>query len=344
LAEEIIRVAERAAQLTSRLLGFARRSKAQSTPTELNQLIVRVGSILERTIDRRITMRLESDVMPHWVRADPAQLESAVLNLALNARDAMPEGGTLSISVRAVELTTRDIARATLAPGQEPPAPGKFIELAVRDTGTGIAERLRGKIFEPFFTTKDVGKGSGLGLAAVLGAARAHHGTLEMESEMEKGTVFKLSLPALANAPQGAETVIESEKPRTSVAARILLVDDDDAVGNAGRLLLEDEGYAVVLAKSGREALEVLALDAKPFNLLIMDMIMPEMSGREAIARARELSPKLPIMIVSGYSSAIDGEVEADGFLHKPYTRRELMTQVERLLQAKPTRRARARS
>jgi signal transduction histidine kinase/ActR/RegA family two-component response regulator len=332
LAGEIIRVAEQAAQLTSRLLGFARHTKAQSAPTDLNELIVRVGSILERTVDRRIAVRLEKCSAQCWAKADAAQLESAVLNLALNARDAMPKGGTLTIAVSRIELDLTSLEGRAAAPDQAQPEPGSYVQLAVRDTGSGIDEDVRRKMFEPFFTTKGPGKGSGLGLAAVLGAARAHHGYLTVESQLQIGTTFKLLLPALAQEPVLAANDIGVEAPHTRGSAQILLVDDDDAVSSAGRLLLEDQGYTVSLAKNGREAIDLLQRQPRRFDLVIMDMIMPEMSGSEAVPLVRKLAPHAPILIVSGYSAATQSAVEADGFLQKPYTRAELSRQVDLLL------------
>jgi two-component system cell cycle sensor histidine kinase/response regulator CckA len=335
LAEEIIRVSEQAAQLTSRILGFARRTKAQSAPADLNELIVRVGSILERTVDRRIVVRLEKSSTPCWAKCDAAQLESAVLNLALNARDAMPHGGQLTLAVSRVELDEHSIAATPAVPDQVPPPPGSYVRVSVRDTGTGIEEHVQRKMFDPFFTTKEPGKGSGLGLAAVLGAARAHHGLLTVESQLHSGTQFKLYLPALSETPAGAAQGGRSLPPRTGSAAQILLVEDDDAVGNASRMLLEDQGYRVTLAKNGRDALELLRDAPQRFDLIVMDMVMPELSGRDAVPLVRKLSPSLPILIVSGYSSSDSNAVEADGFLQKPYTRAELARQVESLLEAR---------
>ncbi|HEX6243039.1 MAG TPA: response regulator, partial [Polyangiales bacterium] len=341
LAGEIIRVSEQAAQLTSRLLGFARRTKAQSAPADLNELIVRVGSILERTVDRRISVRLEKSSAPCWANCDAAQLESAMLNLALNARDAMPKGGSLTLAVSRVELAEHSIDEAALAPGQARPAAGSYVRLSVRDTGTGIEDEVRHKMFDPFYTTKGPGKGSGLGLAAVLGAARAHHGLLTVESQLQIGTTFKLYLPALQDAQVSPANATGAVPARTQFSAQILLVDDDPSVGAAGRLLLEDQGHRVSLAKNGREALELLRRATPGFDLVIMDMVMPEMSGSEAIPQVRKLFPATPILIVSGYSAPTHAAVEADGFLQKPYTRAELARQVELLLQGRRERGAR---
>jgi two-component system cell cycle sensor histidine kinase/response regulator CckA len=331
-------VAEQAAQLTSRLLGFARRTKAQSAPTDINELIVRVGSILERTVDRRINVRLEKAAEACWVQADAAQLESAVLNLALNARDAMPGGGTLTISVGRIDGASVQL-EDTVGGADGSPAPqGPYVRLCVRDTGSGIEEEVRRKMFEPFFTTKDAGKGSGLGLAAVIGAVRAHHGLLQVESQLQIGTTFKLLLPALAVAPTRNQPHASDEVPRARQRTQLLLVDDDDAVASAGRLLLEEQGYTVTVAKNGRDAIDLLRQRPQRFDLVIMDMIMPVMGGGEAVPLVRRIAPGLPVLIVSGYSATTQPTVEADAFLQKPYTRAELAQKVDLLLQARAER------
>jgi len=333
IADEIVRVSEHAAQLTSRLLGFARKSKAQSTPTDLSEVVSRVTGMLERTLDRRISVKHELCLEGCVIEGDAAQLESAVLNLGLNARDAMPQGGTLTFGTRRVTLDRLppDCA-AGAEDGRAPFVPGDYVQVSVADTGDGITPELRERIFEPFFTTKSAGKGSGLGLAAVADSMRAHQGFVSIDSEAGRGTVFRLFVPALRQSrTERVSPVTPSVVEPVRCGGHVLVVDDEPALREIERSILQELGYRVTAASNGREALECIA--ATPdLDLLILDMVMPEVSGAEVAARLRHLRPGLPIIIASGYNMTTDGEVHADGFLQKPFTSRELARTVAEVL------------
>ncbi len=348
IGDEIVRISEHAAQLTSRLLGFARKSKAQSTPADMNEVIARVSAILERTLDRRIQVERELSAEPCMIDGDAAQLESTILNLGLNARDAMPSGGTLRFGSRRRRLDARPCE-----PGGEVAdesslfAPGDYIEVWVADTGQGIPEALRERIFEPFFTTKPAGKGSGLGLATVTDAIRAHQGLLRVESGLGQGTVFRLYLPALRHFPK-TEALVAAKEPgpehvsgdRPRGRGHVLVVDDEPSIREVARLILEDDGYRVSTASNGREAVEQVSRTLD-IELVILDMVMPVMNGAEAANHLKRFAPHIPILIVSGYSPSTSDEVRADGFLQKPFTSRDLARTVNHILaQAHGSKRA----
>ncbi|MFO0936337.1 MAG: PAS domain S-box protein [Gemmataceae bacterium] len=303
---------ERAAGLTQQLLAFSRKAIVAPKVLDLNDVLTHADKLLRRLIGEDVALAVTSHPAPCRVTADPNQLDQVILNLAVNARDAMPTGGRLALSTRVVELSAGEVDGR--------PA-GRYTELTVTDTGCGMSDEVRAKIFEPFFTTKGQGKGTGLGLATVFGIVQQAGGAIAVESEVGRGTTFRVLLPEAAAAPQAlsGETRFGGRGTET-----VLLVEDDDAVRELSRIALESQGYLVVPAASGAEELEALRTRRGQIRLLVTDVIMPEMSGRELADAVRELAPGVRVLFVSGYTDdavvrhgVVGEEVE---FLQKPFT------------------------
>ncbi|MFC1835982.1 PAS domain S-box protein [Thermodesulfobacteriota bacterium] len=330
---EIKRAAKRAAELTQGLLTFSRRVEGQRQPLDLNLELRQISKMLERTIPKMIAidLNLAGDLRP--VEADPGQLQQAVMNLAVNARDAMPEGGSLLIETANAVL---DEKFCKALPGAEP---GVHVMLAVSDTGSGMDKETKEKIFDPFFTTKEVGKGTGLGLSIVFGIVKSHGGFITCRSEPGQGTTFKIHFPAIKQA-QRPEVEIQSER-LIGGTETILLVDDEDSVRRLGESILQRFGYTVLKASNGREALEVFRERQDSISLVILDLIMPEMGGRECLREILNMDPAAKVLIASGYGAngQIDGAVEegARTSIRKPYEARQLLEAVRRVLDEKET-------
>jgi PAS domain S-box-containing protein len=327
--DAITAAAGRGAELTNRLLGFARAKPADLRATDVKDLIHRVRQLLSRTLDRAIHIRntLPADLPP--ILADAGQVELAMLNLCINARDAMPRGGTLTLS--AVHAETADASAVPKEGGR----PGPWVRISVADTGTGIPPEVRSHLFEPFFTTKERGRGTGLGLAMVYGVVvRAHAGRVGVHTEVGKGSRFDLYMPVSATRP-----LPPPPKPREEAHAEgnetILVIDDDEAVRAVIRDGLREHGYRVVEAIDGPSGLA--AIEAEPeVALVVLDMILPHMGGREVFRRLREARPGLPVVLSTGFSDEGDArEVLAqggDGLLSKPYQPAVLAREVRAIL------------
>ncbi len=314
--------ARRGAALTQRLLAFARRQDLQPRPTDALKLVSEMQGLLERSVGPLVSVRIEApDELPA-VRVDPNQLEMALLNLAVNARDAMDEGGELTICLEQADAT----ATGDLVQGLDP---GSYVRLTVSDSGCGMDEDTLRKAIEPFFSTKGVGKGTGLGLSMVHGLAQQSGGAFRLRSKPGDGTTAELWLP-LADAPAAQE---EPEIPaRESRPARILLVDDDLLIAMSAVEMLEELGHTVIAAHSGEEALEALERLNGGLDLLITDHAMPGMTGTELATRVRDLRPGLPILLATGYADLTEAEASVLPRLNKPYTQNELATEISRLL------------
>ncbi len=319
LVETILEATTRSADLARELLTFSRKSTAVSQPVRINDTIAAVMSMLERTIDKQIQLTCRLGCGNPVVMGDQTQLQNALLNLGVNARDAMPHGGALSIAT-----TVRTLDESSCRTLGVSIAPGRYLEITVSDTGVGMTREVMEHIYEPFFTTKAVGKGTGLGLAAVYGTVRGHGGGLFVQSEPGAGSVFKIYLPMVE------EGLVSSVGSGDAVAGDggILLVDDEKILRDVGRDLLEDLGYTVFLADNGEHALEVFGTHRSEISLVMMDMIMPKMGGKEAFLRLRELAPELKVLFCSGFSREGTGDelvgLGASGFIQKPYNRGEL--------------------
>ncbi len=309
----------RSAGLTRQLLAFARKQPTRTTLVELDGIVRDVRGLLERSIDKRITIAARLTTHPRAVSGDPDRLHAAVLNLALNARDAMPDGGTLTLATRALEVSPE---RA----GVLGVAPGRYLEIGVTDTGVGLSEEARSHLFEPFFTTKPVGKGSGLGLAEVYGTVRAHGGAAAVASAPGAGTTVTLLLPAAEVPARAAPPAAASD--RLAQGLRVLVIDDEENVRRSLALLLRGNGCVVQECDGTRAAVHERAAQAASFDLAIVDMMMPDMTGAEVVAVLRAAAPRLPVVVSSGFHEG--DEVEAlratpgVSFLDKPYTESQL--------------------
>jgi len=328
--DNILLATRRAADLTSQLLAFSRKGKYRNVPVDMHRIIFEVVNLLQHSIDKKIEVRQNLRANPAETMGDPSQLQSTVLNLALNARDAMPNGGTLTFSTEIVscdeyycEAQMFDIS------------PGKYLQISVVDSGEGMDEETQKKIFEPFFTTKDQGKGTGMGLAAVYGTVKNHKGFIFVDSAPRCGSTFTLHLPAVAK-----ESAMErhNETSRESVpgVAHIMIVDDDQTVCNVGATMLKSLGYTVSVCMSGEEAVKQYRELWRTIDLVLLDVIMPIMDGKEVFLLMRQINPDIVALISSGYS--IDGKAEdilnegARGFIQKPYRNSELSRRISEIL------------
>nr|MBA3321444.1 response regulator [Pyrinomonadaceae bacterium] len=334
--EEIKHAGERAATLTRQLLAFSRKQMLQ--PKVLNPNVVALGveKMLRRLLGEHLELRLKLEPAVGLIKADPGQLEQVVINLSINARDAMPEGGKLLVETRNVELDEHYAGRRA-----DVVRPGRYVMLAVSDTGTGIEPQIQERIFDPFFTTKEQGKGTGLGLSTVYGIVKQSEGHLWVYSEPGRGTTFKVYLPRVDEpadlAAAGATTVPAAAVP--GGAETVLLVEDEEIVRELTREMLELIGYRVVAAADGAEALEIAR--RQPANwpgLLLTDVVMTRMSGRELSGRLRAFHPQVKTLFMSGYTEAAivqHGVIDSDiAFLPKPFTLDDLARKLREVIDA----------
>ena len=318
-SQAIFFAAERAASLTRQLLMFSRKNVMQPTILDLREVVTNLSKMLKRMLGETITLRFDPPSTLPLVRGDVGMLEQVLMNLAVNARDAMPKGGTVTVSAKAVLI---DQSYAKVHPEARP---GEFLSLAVRDTGCGMSAATMSRIFEPFFTTKEVGKGTGLGLATVYGIVKQHEGWLEVASEPGKGATFTIYLPAQS---QPVEARQRNTTPAPNVRGgkeTILVVEDESVLRDMAHVILEDCGYRVILAGSGVEALRVWHQHPGKIDLVLTDVVMPEgMSGVDLAHRLLPANPRLKIIFASGYSmDELDTDFIRQGnslFLQKPYT------------------------
>jgi signal transduction histidine kinase/CheY-like chemotaxis protein len=318
--------AERAADLTKKLLGFARKGKYIIEPLNLNDVAENVITIITRTFDRKI--KTETALNPGlWtVEGDKSQIEHVILNLCLNSRDAMPEGGTLRIETFNAEITKETKPHVYMKEG-------KYAVIKVIDTGAGMDEEIRKRIFEPFFTTKEVGKGTGMGLSMAYGVVKNHNGFIEVDSAPGKGSTFTIYLPA---TEKKAEKEASVSKPLHKGRGSILVIDDEEIIRNVARDILHELGYDALLASSGKEGVKIYADKKDVVGLVILDMIMPEMGGKETFKKLKEINPDVKILISSGYSKGSHEEVILDageaGFIQKPYNINEIAEIIKEVL------------
>ncbi|HWE46357.1 MAG TPA: ATP-binding protein, partial [Caulobacteraceae bacterium] len=318
----VITSAQRGGQLTRQLLAFARRQPLETKIVDLREELPEVVSLMRHSISHEIELVTEfSD--PLWrLETDPAQLQLALLNLAFNSRDAMPNGGTLRVEATNVDLV-----------GVPDGLVGPHVAITIADTGTGIPEEIRARVFEPFYTTKSFGKGTGLGLSQVYGFALQTKGAVSLTSEVGRGTSITLYLPSSNRSPELAN----ARRPHEG-AARILIVEDDVVVAELAGALLQELGYETEIVNSGREALTRLTRD-DAFDLIFADIIMPGgISGLELARKVRDRAPELPILLTTGFSEAMGDSMEFP-LISKPYDFDALKVMLEQLL----PQRARAR-
>ncbi|AMV25727.1 Blue-light-activated protein [Gemmata sp. SH-PL17] len=320
---EIRAAGDRAARLTQQLLAYSRKAMVEPKVLDLNELVTESVKLL-RLVGEHIVVATVLDPARARIRADRGQIEQVLLNLVVNARDAMPDGGRVTIETQNVALGTDDWT-------DEPDLkPGPYVRLTVTDTGAGMTEQVRAKIFEPFFTTKGVGKGTGLGLAVVHGAVKQSGGHISVASEVGVGTTFTLLFPAVTEAP---EQVPDAPPAPARGTETILLVEDEDAVRSITRLSLAGQGYKVVAVGSGAEALRAAERGTGPIDLLVTDVVMPEMGGRQLAEALRQRAPDLRVLYMSGYTDEVvlrSDRVEA--FLQKPFSPQALVGKVRDVL------------
>jgi PAS domain S-box-containing protein len=327
--EEIRKAGERAASLTRQLLAFSKKQVFAPIVLNLNEVVADTEKMLRRVIGEDIELSTAMCSTLGHAKVDPGQLEQVLLNLAVNARDAMPKGGRLTIETNNVEWRDGD---CNFPAGVRI---GQYIMLSVNDTGVGMTDEVKRHLFEPFFTTKGTGKGTGLGLAVVHGIVRQSDGHIEVESEPACGATFNIYLPRVNQATSTAATIHDPISARCG-SEHILLVEDDNAVRAMSRQVLQECGYTVLEAGCGDEALEVCAAHAGPLDLLVTDVVMPGMGGRELAERLIAIRPELTTIFVSGY---MDDAVVRHGiikdevvFLGKPYTPLALTKKVREVL------------
>ncbi|MEJ2164645.1 MAG: PAS domain S-box protein [Desulfobacterales bacterium] len=311
--------------LTKQLLGFARRGKYLVKATDLNEIIDKSSSLFARTRKEiRVHANLSNAV---WsAEVDRGQIEQVLLNLYVNAWQAMPEGGDLYLHTENIVLDGRYVKPYKVEPG-------RYVKITVTDTGVGIDRETQKRIFEPFFTTKEMGRGTGLGLASVYGIVKSHGGYINVYSELDQGTTFTIYLPAT-----GKEAATDEEVSAAIIkgSGTILLIDDEKMILDVGRELLEELGYTAIPVLGGQEAIDVFEKNQDKIDLIIMDMIMPGMSGNETFDRLKKIKPGSRILLSSGYS--IDGQATkilqrgCDGFIQKPFNMNQLAEKIQKIL------------
>ena len=322
---EILKAAERGAGLTRQLLAFSRKQVLEPKILDLNQVLQNMESMLVRLIGEDIDLVLRFDFLLQTVKADPGQIEQVIMNLAVNARDAMPRGGRLLV----------ETSNLNLEQGYLEQPPGRYSVLSVRDTGAGMDPKTLSRIFEPFFTTKEKGKGTGLGLATVYGIVKQSGGYIWADSEPGSGTHFRICLPCVI-APGVAQTAPSLREITPAQSGTILLVDDDDSVRNAIADLLKMNGYKIIQASDGKEALEMSRRYEGTIDLLITDVVMPRMGGRELAELLLTENNDLKVLFMSGYDErAIAHGTDNDlamAFLAKPASRESLLLKIRQLI------------
>jgi PAS domain S-box-containing protein len=334
---QISRAAERATQLTKQLLAFGRRDITQAEVLNLNHVIGDVEQMLRRTLGEHIHLIAHLDRQLRTVYADAGQIEQILVNLAVNARDAMPEGGTLSIDTTNADLDPDDV-------NQGPLHPGRYVRLRVSDTGCGMPPEVVERAFEPFYTTKPQGSGTGLGLATVYGIATAAGGDVRLYSEADIGTTITILLPAI-DTPADV-TAVDTE-PAVQAAAgprpheAILLVEDEDGLRQVTERILTRAGYHLLTANDGAQAIHLAQTHPGPIDLLLTDVIMPKMMGTEVAARIQALYPDIPVLYMSGYAQPVLTEngtlPNGVALVEKPFTSRELLRRIHTLLHPHPS-------
>ncbi|HEY2170965.1 MAG TPA: ATP-binding protein, partial [Candidatus Angelobacter sp.] len=325
--EQIQKASERAVGMTRQLLAFSRMQVLQPKVLDLNLIISEMGKMLPRLIGEHIEYSFVPRNNLYSVLADPGQIEQVLMNLAVNARDAMPNGGTLQVRTQNTEVTA---AEATRRPSMQP---GSYAQISVTDSGQGMSEETKTHIFEPFFTTKELGKGTGLGLATVYGIVKQSRGFIWVESEPGKGSTFEIFLPCTLAAPD-RKSATETAPGQRRATETVLIVEDEPGVRDLAHQFLKNIGYKVLEARDGAEALEISGRFAGPIDLLLTDMVMPKMSGLEVAKVLRAARPAMKILIMSGYYDFEPGAGAAERFasIAKPFSMSSLVQKVEAVL------------
>jgi PAS domain S-box-containing protein len=326
--DTIERTSERAAELTSQLLGFARGGKYEAATTNINGIVLDTIGILESTIDKSVEIETHLSEEQLTVEADASQLQQVLLNLCVNASDAMPGGGRLAIETSPVSLT-EEYARTHVGA-----KPGRYVLLSVTDTGFGMDKEVQSRIFEPFYTTKEKGKGTGLGLSMAYGVIKNHGGYISVYSELGLGTTVKAYLPMSNKAERNEKSIAQAPNGRGEL---ILVVDDEENIRNLAGEVLKSHNYDVLLAEDGAEAIEIFDQHNGSIGLVILDLVMPKMGGHETFLRMNARSPGVKVLLSTGYSQEGKAREILDsgvmGFIQKPYHPNELLSKIRSILE-----------
>jgi two-component system cell cycle sensor histidine kinase/response regulator CckA len=326
----ILKTAQRAGALTRQLLAFSRKQVLAPRVVSLNSVVVNMESMLRRLIGEDVELVLVPGQDLGRVKADPGQLEQVIMNLGVNARDAMPQGGRLVLETSAVDV---DDALARRHAGMRP---GRYVTLAVTDSGCGMPPEVQAQIFEPFFTTKDPDKGTGLGLSTVYGIVKQSGGDITVESEVGRGTVFRIFLPRIEAPVDPSSGDGSRPRPRTGTET-ILLAEDEEEVRNLAREILKMEGYTIIEARHGNDALRIAGQHTGTIHMLMTDVVMPQMGGRELVQKLSAVRPQIKVLFVSGYTDenlTPSGGSGGHAFLQKPFTADGLLRKVRDVLDA----------
>ena len=324
--QEILSASRAATGVTRNLLAFSRKQVLHLRTTDLNHVVREFRNLVERIIGEHIRVNVEVPEDPVRIKADPTQIQQVLMNLSVNARDAMPSGGTLTVSTVAIALTEHDLVGANAPPGE-------YGAVIVSDTGIGMTPDVRERLFEPFFTTKDTGKGTGLGMAVVYGIVRQLGGYITVDSEVGRGTTFTMYFP-VAEAEEAGEGASAAPGARAAVGrTRVLLVEDEEAVRTLTRRILERAGYDVTAAANAEEALGFFEGASEPIGLVLTDVVMPGMSGPQMLTRMQRAHP-VPALLMSGYPDQGEAIGASSSFriIAKPFTADVLMTAVRETL------------
>jgi PAS domain S-box-containing protein len=331
-AEDIVKASSRAAELTQQLLAFSRSGRLQTADVDMHQVIHEVVELMRRSIDKRVEIVEKLEASPSTVHGDRTQLQNAILNLGVNARDAMPDGGALTFATRSAVF---DDEHGEFKPLEL--APGAYLEIEVTDTGVGMEPELQKRIFEPFFTTKETGQGTGLGLAGVYGCVKNHDGAIKVDSKPGKGATFRVLLPLVESAAPAAP--VESSRALIRGDGHILVVDDEETVRNVTANALRELGYSVSLCADGVEAVDFFRKHHGDVDLVILDLIMPRLSGEHVFRLMIDIDPSARVLIASAFSlgRTVNALLEqgAVGFLKKPFRIEEVSREVAKNIKTK---------
>ncbi|MEJ2665275.1 MAG: response regulator, partial [Spirochaetia bacterium] len=329
-ADGIILATQRASGITSQLLAFARKGKYLSMRIDLHKIIHEVINLIQHVIDKNIVIKQYLKAQKAFIIGDPAQIQNAIMNLAINARDAMPKGGSLIFRTDVVRL---DEEYCKTLPYEI--NPGSYIRLSVSDTGIGIGKEIIGNIFDPFFTTKEPGKGTGMGLAAVFGTVKNHGGIINVYSEPGQGTRMQMSFPLASESVKNGITIHANNKIEKG-SAHILLVDDEEFILDSASQMLQSLGYRVSMCRNGDEAIAYYRENWGTVDLVLLDMIMPVMDGKRCFRMMKKINPEIKALLCSGYSMNTKAQTLIDegvmDFIQKPFSMIDISKKIKEIL------------
>ncbi len=337
--DRIMVTARRGSELTKQMLAFARKGKYRNAPVDLHGLLAEIIFMLEHTLGKRIRIRLERNATEFVTRGDPSQLQNMIINLSINARDAMSNGGTLTIATETIHVKSQSQTQAYAGFSVQE---GTYCMLSVRDTGSGIPPEMMPHIFEPFFTSRPRGRGTGLGLASVYGCVKSHNGFIELHNQVGRGVEFRIYLPVIAESDVVTvrqKQLADAPKPAVQSRIRALLVDDEQEALDCLGAGLREMGWVVHPFENGPEALAFYRAHFHEIDLAVLDMIMPEMGGKELFFKLREVNPEVVAIIASGYSKGAESEellaAGAASYFEKPFSASELAAEAQKTLKAR---------